>query len=121
VPPARRSESGYRHFGSADVRRLRLLRRLRVLGMPLSQIRPLVERAMSADCADFATELSAVFEQQRREIDRRMAELAALRDDLDGLAKHLEHCACEPGQLMSDCDCCDILNEEGGACDERCS
>ena len=88
--------------------------------IPLAQIRPLIEHAISADCADFTAELSALFDQQKREIDRRMAELVALRADLDGLAKHLEHCECEPGQLMADCDCCDILNEEGGACNERC-
>ena len=114
IPSARRTEAGYRHFSDADIRRLRLLRQLRLLGMPLAEIKPIVAQALSADCATFSGELVEIFAQQRSEIDKRIAELEGLRKDLDDLSRHIEHCECEPGQAVLDCDYCPILDEEGG-------
>jgi MerR family transcriptional regulator, copper efflux regulator len=114
IPRAARTDAGYRHFSGEDVRRLRLLRQMRVLGMPLSEIKPVVARALSADCATFSSELVEIFAQQRGEIDKRIAELEALRTSLDDLSRHIEHCECEPGQAVLDCDYCPILDEEGG-------
>ncbi|HWC29059.1 MAG TPA: MerR family transcriptional regulator [Dehalococcoidia bacterium] len=114
MPPASRTESGYRVYTARDVRRLRFIRRMRLLGVPLEQIRPLVLEGMAADCGEFAGELGLAFERRRAEINRRIADLEALRDDLDDLARHVSHCECEPGQAVLDCGFCLILDEEGG-------
>src|SRR5688500_12305775 len=114
VPAPQRTGSGYRHYTDADLRRLRLLRQMRVLGMPLAEIRPLLEKVMSAECAEFATELTEVFEQQRIQITRRISELETLRGDLDELMRHIEHCECEPGHTVADCDYCPVIDDEGG-------
>jgi hypothetical protein len=62
----------------------------------------------------FAGDLSAVLRAQKEEISRRIAELASLRDEIDVLTAHVEHCECDPGQTMTDCYCCSLLDEEGG-------
>ena len=49
-----------------------------------------------------------------REIDRRIRELESLRASLDDLSRYIEHCECEPGQAVLDCNYCPILDEEGG-------
>ena len=41
-PPPDRSENGYRRYDQADVNPLILLRRLRLLSVPLTTIRPLL-------------------------------------------------------------------------------
>jgi MerR family copper efflux transcriptional regulator len=116
VPAAGRSESGYRRYTEGEVRRLRLVHLMRQLGMPLAEIRPLVENALSQDCVEFGSDLLAAFDRQREEINKRIAELEALRTELDGLSRHVEHCECEPGQALADCCFCPILDEEGGDC-----
>jgi len=113
IPSPKRSNSGYRHFSAEDVRRLRLLRQMRRLDLPLAEIKPVVAKALSADCATFAGELVALFDRQRGEIDRRIRELESLRTSLDDLSRHIEHCECEPGQAVLDCNYCPILDEEG--------
>jgi DNA-binding transcriptional MerR regulator len=116
VPAPLRSESGYRRFSAQDVRRLRFIRRMRQLDVPLSEVRPLVESGLTSDCGEFASELRNAFARQREEITRRIEELEALRRDLDDLAEHVAHCECEPGQKVVDCDYCAVLGEEGGEC-----
>ncbi len=119
VPAPARTDSGYRQYSDPDLRRLRFVRRqMRVLGMPLAQIRSLLRRVMSADCSAFAAELGEVFEEQRTQIDRRISELKALRKDIDELSRHVDHCECEPGLAVTDCEYCPILDEEGGDCCE---
>src|SRR2546429_2273492 len=53
LPPAQRRESGYRCYGEQDVNRLMLLRRIRLLGVPLAEIKPLLSGVVPlATCAD---------------------------------------------------------------------
>jgi DNA-binding transcriptional MerR regulator len=118
VPASRRSESGYRRYTEADVRRLSLLRQLRHLGLPLAQAQPLLQQALSQDCADFAADLSGVFVQQRHAIEARIAELEDLRGEIDRLAEHVAHCECAPGQTLADWDYCSLLDGEGDDPDE---
>jgi DNA-binding transcriptional MerR regulator len=116
VPAPLRAESGYRRFSDQDVRRLRFIRRMRQLDVPLNEIRPLVESGMTTDCGAFAGQLEEALSHQRAEISRRIKELEALRRDLDELAEHIAHCECAPGQKVSDCDYCAVLDEGGGEC-----
>jgi DNA-binding transcriptional MerR regulator len=109
IPPAKRQASGYRMYSQADVRRLKLVKLARVLGLPLNEIRPLVEKAFVLDCSLFAAELTVVFDQQKAEIARLIDELQALDRELDALKAHAEHCECEPGLTLADCEYCSLL------------
>src|SRR5690348_4447975 len=54
LPPAQRRESGYRCYGEMDVNRLLLLRRIRLLGVPLPEIKQLLNGCTTSatNCAD---------------------------------------------------------------------
>jgi len=118
VPRPRRSESGYRLYSEADVLRLRLIRRGKLLGLDLPTIRNLVNKALSADCATFGDELRSVIARQRVEVEMRLAELTVLRDELSTLEAHVNHCCegCSPAEMASGCAFCGLIgqDEKGG-------
>ena len=108
VPPPRRSESGYRLYSEADVMRLRLLGRTRLLGLDLPTMRNLMNKAFSSDCASFGDELRKVVIRQKAEVETRVRELSALHDELTRLEAHINHCCegCDPIAMASDCSYC---------------
>ena len=111
APAPRRSQSGYRLYSEADVMRLQLVGRARLLGLSLPAIRNLVDKALSADCAAFSDELHAVIARQRAEVQSRLDELTALRDELADLERHIEHCCegCDPAAMASECSYCGLI------------
>jgi MerR family copper efflux transcriptional regulator len=113
APPAR-TEAGYRLYSATDIRRLRLARRARLLGLPLPEVKTLVEQAFASECGEFADQVVALLAGKRAEIQRRIVELEALDAELAELARHLQVCECGPGQLVVDCSFCSLIDEEGG-------
>ena len=111
VPSPRRSESGYRLYSEADVMRLRFLGRARMLGLDLSTIRNLMNKAFSADCASFGDELRDVITRQRAQVETRRHELTALQDELSQLEGHINHCCegCDPAAMASNCSYCGFI------------
>lgn len=83
LPAPERGESGYRVYGDDDLRRLELLRRGKLLGLSLAEIRELLEAAERGCCGEAAQAGRAVAERKIAEIDRRIAELRALRATLE--------------------------------------
>jgi MerR family transcriptional regulator, copper efflux regulator len=114
VPAPRRGVSGYRLYSEADVMRLRLVSRARLLGLDLATIRNLVTKAFSTDCATFSDELHAVISSQRAEVESRLQELMALRDELSGLESHIEHCCegCDPVTMAAECSYCGLIEPQ---------
>src|SRR6266536_1227051 len=115
TPPAR-SESGYRLYTATDVRRLRLARRARLLGVSLATVKSLVNQAFQSDCVAFGEQLLVCIAAQRAQIDQRIAALHALNGELDVLEEHVRHCHADarPGQQVTDCAYCPMIDEEGG-------
>jgi DNA-binding transcriptional MerR regulator len=115
LPRPRRSISGYRLYGESDVLRLQLVRRARLLGLDLSVIRSLLDRALSADCATFGDELCALLSRQRAEVEQRLVDLTALRDELAALEEHVRHCCegCDPATMAADCVSCSLITDAG--------
>ena len=116
VPPPRRTEAGYRLYSVTDLRRLRLARRARVLGLSLSDVRALVDHAFASECADFADQVLELVAVQRAELERRIADLEALKAELDDVDRHVRHvqASAQPGQRVANCAFCPIIDEEGG-------
>ena len=119
LPPPPRTSAGHRVYSTADVRRLRLAGRARLLGVPLAEVRDLVWRAFAADCDEFAADLLDRLAERRRDVKRRIAELRALRAELVGLERHVRHVREReaPGSRVASCGYCPLIDEEGGAPD----
>jgi DNA-binding transcriptional MerR regulator len=111
-----RTEAGYRLYTPTDLRRLRLAKRARLLGLSLPQVRALVHQAFASECSEFAEQLLGLIAGQRAEIRRRIEELAALEGEVDELERHVQGCECdlESGQHVADCSFCSLIDEEGG-------
>ncbi|MDQ3701556.1 MAG: MerR family DNA-binding protein, partial [Chloroflexota bacterium] len=100
------------YYSAVDVRRLRLVGRLRRLGLPLADAGVVAERAFAAECRTYVRDVGAVLERQCREIDRQVAELRALRTELAELAAlaHEAEDAAPVGKRVAECDACPVVD-----------
>ena len=104
LPPPTRSASGYRHYQADDVLRLNFIRRAKVLGFTLDEIRDLLALSSARD-GDMAA-IRAAAADKLADVERRLAELTRMRD---GLRTLVEAC---PGH--GTLDQCPILGALGG-------
>ena len=86
IPKAGRTVAGYRIYKDADVHVLRFIRRARDLGFSLAEIKTLLglwqnRRRASADVKKLAM-------KHVHELDRKIAEMQAMRKTLVNLAEH---------------------------------
>ena len=83
LPAPGRTSGNYRTYGEAHLGRLSFIRRARDLGFSLDQVRALLalaeDRERSCDAVD------AVAREHLGEVDRKIADLQALRRELDAL------------------------------------
>ncbi|MEQ1952820.1 Cu(I)-responsive transcriptional regulator [Mesorhizobium yinganensis] len=86
-----RADNGYRDYSTADVHRLRFLQRSRGLGFSVEECRQLL--SLYGDTHRESAEVKAIAESKLVEIDRKIAELNALRATLSHLvhACHGDH------------------------------
>jgi DNA-binding transcriptional MerR regulator len=103
LPRPPRGENRYRRYGAADVNRVRLLRRIRLLGAPLSLARPLLVGADDARCADVQMEVLSLVGERLHAIDREIAELGQLRAQIEGYQRSLAACHVDAGESFRDC------------------
>lgn len=123
LPPAARSENGYRSYGAQAMERLAFIRHCRALDMPLAETRRLLDFAdrPQADCGDIDGLIDAQLERVRMRLQSMRAleqQLTALRGQCgtahhrDGecgivhelmAAAHGEACAChQPGAAAAE-------------------
>jgi len=95
LAPPGRTQGNYRAYGSDALSRLSFIRRARDLGFSLGQVRELLDLAGQGqrDCG--SVDVLAV--AHLAEIDRKLADLSALRRELGALVE-----SCEGGTI-SDC------------------
>ena len=106
LPPAARTEAGYRQYGASEVHSLRFIRRARDLGFSIAQIGELV--GLWHDRARPSRQVKALAEAHMRALERKADELLAMRATL----AHLVHCC--HGDERPDCP---ILETLGGDVD----
>lgn len=87
LPKPPRTEGNYRAYDAAHERRLAFVKRSRDLGFGLDRIRALLDLADAADrpCG----EVDALARDQLAEVERKIADLQAMREDLREM---LDHC-----------------------------
>lgn len=80
LPPAERTDAGYRLFSEHDITILRFIWRARTLGLTLSEIKDILDlhRHGNPPCE----QVTALLDKHIRDIDRAIADLRALRATL---------------------------------------
>lgn len=85
LPPAPRTDAGYRLYSDADVHRLRFVRRARDLGFPIARIAELLD--LWADRGRASADVRRLARAQVDMLDARIREMEAMRDALAALAR----------------------------------
>jgi MerR family copper efflux transcriptional regulator len=80
LPPAERTEAGYRVFDEADVEVLRFIRRAKALGLSLDEINDILD--LQRDGAHPCGRVTQLLDAHIDQIDRTLAELRDLRQAL---------------------------------------
>jgi len=114
LPAPTRTPSGYRIYAANDLRRLRLIRRARLLGLSLAEARRMAEQAFRSECADYGRQLLERIGIQRAALAQQMVELRALQDELDAIEWHVRHAKgkARPGQRVADCRFCPLIDDD---------
>jgi Cu(I)-responsive transcriptional regulator len=105
VPKPRRSGANYRVYSDADVHMLRFVRSARDLGFSMPEIAELLD--LWRDRRRPSRKVKALVTEHLRELERRIAELQAMKGTLEQLAQHCH------GDERPDCPILERL--EGGA------
>lgn len=111
VRPTERSRGGFRYYRAADVHRLRRIRELQELGLPLERIRDLMAARADGAPADPIARVRAALEEQDRLLAERERSLAEQRAEVArALAKlrECEHCAHQPRPSNDFCEPCAV-------------
>lgn len=95
LPPASRTDAGYRQFGETDLRTLQFIRRSRDLGFSIEEIRGLV--SLWQDRTRPSREVKALAKQHLDFLDRKLEELQSMKHAL----AHLVSCC--HGDERPDC------------------
>ena len=103
--PAGRSDSGYRRYGEQDMHVLAFIKRSRDLGFSLEEVGKLL--ALWQDRERASADVKALALAHVDELNRKIAELSALRDTLSELVQHCQ------GDHRPDCP---ILRDLEGSC-----
>jgi DNA-binding transcriptional MerR regulator len=82
LEPPHRSEAGYRLYGAEEVARLEFIKRAKLLGLTLEEIRELVALAAGCNEGEIVPRLEEVLDAKLEEAERKMAELSAFRENL---------------------------------------
>jgi Cu(I)-responsive transcriptional regulator len=87
-----RTHTNYRSYAPDHIARLSFIRRARKLGFRLDDIRELLD--LAADANQSCEAIDAIAVRQRDAIDRKISDLTALRQQLDGVIE-----ACSQGRV----------------------
>ena len=85
IAASKRSDAGYRKYGESELHTLRFIRRARSLGFSLEQIRELL--SLWQDGSRASKDVKAIALAHVDELDKRIAEMTAMRDTLKHLAQ----------------------------------
>jgi len=114
LPSPLRGANSYRRYSMADVNRLILLRRIRYLGVPLTEAKSLLIGATDARCADVQQELLQLVNTRLVILDQEIAELQHLRDEMQVYQRKLANChpdEREPFRTCVDLSCIAVSEE----------
>jgi MerR family transcriptional regulator, Zn(II)-responsive regulator of zntA len=110
--PEMRSDGGHRLFGHDELAKLQLIMDLREAGCSLSDIKSLFElkgKHTTPEAASAA--MQTVLEAQIEEMQKKIATLRKLRDELASTVAVIQECrSCTSGGFPKRCCDCDVMN-----------
>ena len=107
LPRPARNAAGYRLYPRTEVRRLELLKRGKLLGLSLAQVKDFVEQTFTDSCAHLQQALLDRIPIQLADVERRIADLQVLREELLGLQGHLRQLdGSLPSEAVAECQHC---------------
>ena len=90
LPGVRRRSGGRRVYGPDEIERLRFIRRLKTLGLSLAEIKELnAVYAIAGSTSAMLERLDALLGGRLEELERRIAELVELRDEMSRYREHV--------------------------------
>jgi DNA-binding transcriptional MerR regulator len=96
LPGVRRRQGGRRVYGRDEIERLRFIRRLKALGLSLAEIKDLnVVYAIAGSTHAMLERLDDLLGSHLADLEGRIAELTALRDEM---SKYRDHVASRIGE-----------------------
>ncbi len=95
IPAGKRTDAGYRIYGDNDLHTLRFVKRARLLGFSLEQIRDLL--SLWQNKARASADVKTIAMGHVAELNQRIAELTEMRDTLQTMA------SCCHGDQRPDC------------------
>ena len=123
LPRPQRSESGYRLYAGDEKERLQLIRRAKLLGLSLAEIKEIVDYAIDGHCGLLQGRLLSLVEAKLGEIDGMIQDLLTLREDLKhyrgDLSSRLvsvaqeESCPASPARCLCIGDEVDSIGKQG--------
>jgi len=84
IPPAERTDAGYRQYSERDVQTLHFIKRARGLGFTVAEVAELLSLYNDRDRA--SAEVKAIVDARLDDIDQKIAELQSIRTTLGDLA-----------------------------------
>lgn len=96
TPAPARTQGNYRSYTADHLRRLSFVRRSRELGLTIEQVRALLDLADQRDRSCAAVD--AIAREHLAEVDHKLADLAALRHELDEMIGRCRH-----GAVVAEC------------------
>lgn len=115
IPPPKRNVSGYRVFTWEDIRRLKLIKRAKYLGISLEEIKEIVYLAFEESCRDFEERFVELLDDKIKEVVETVKELDGLKEELKNTKAQIQKNKesfrkdCRAGE----CEECAFIDEKG--------
>ncbi len=108
IPPASRrnpshASPGYRVYSEAEVKRLTLIKRAKLLDLSLEQLKQLLDAADEGCCEAVEPKVHELLELKLQETEAKLRQLGELRDTLCGLLSRRSDPSKKPSAAASDC------------------
>jgi DNA-binding transcriptional MerR regulator len=114
--PPSRSEGGYRLYGAAELGRLQFIRRAKLLGLSLEEIRGLLGLAEEGDCHPLRGKVAALLRRKIEECEAKLTELTAFKANLQEryrlALQNRDEPACDCATFPASCACLPVQIQE---------
>lgn len=110
LQPAKRMDNRYRAYNEKDIARLRFIKQARVLGLPLSGVKQLVNEGFDGTCEHLKTNIMAQLPHYIVSVKKRIAQLQALQQQLEDLQEGFKTLVLtHPEKYVKDNKRCEVL------------